>query len=178
MKTCLNVIPGFQFSTEYNPHPAQLIHKLKHLCLQSSLCTWSLDFLSVRTQNIRVGCNNSKTITLNMGAPLGCVLSPLLFTFLTHNCAPKCSTNHIIKFVNDATVVGLISNNDEVNYKNEVSQLVQRYKTNNFILNQMKTKETIEDVRTRQQRHFTLTITGVEWKGLAAPNSQHNTTSW
>ncbi|KAK3519942.1 hypothetical protein QTP70_008205 [Hemibagrus guttatus] len=43
----------------------------------------------------------------------GCVLSPLLFTLLAHDCAAMHSTNHIIKFAVDTTVVGLISKNDE-----------------------------------------------------------------
>uniref|UniRef100_A0A8C2DCQ4 Alkylated DNA repair protein AlkB homologue 8 N-terminal domain-containing protein n=1 Tax=Cyprinus carpio TaxID=7962 RepID=A0A8C2DCQ4_CYPCA len=37
---------------------------------------------------VRVGSNTSSTVTLNTGAPQGCVLSPLLFTLLTHDCTP------------------------------------------------------------------------------------------
>ncbi|XDV14228.1 hypothetical protein PO909_002405, partial [Leuciscus waleckii] len=51
------------------------------------------------------------------GAPQGCVLSPLLFTLLTHDCAAKHSSNHLIKFADDTTVVGLISQNDESAYR-------------------------------------------------------------
>ncbi|XP_018607218.1 insulinoma-associated protein 1a-like [Scleropages formosus] len=43
----------------------------------------------------------------------GCVLSPLLFTLLTHDSVAMHSSNHIIKFTDDTTVVGLISKNDE-----------------------------------------------------------------
>ncbi len=53
----------------------------------------------------------------------GCVLSPLLFTQLTHDCTAKFSSDHIIKFANDTSVVGLISNNDETHYRMEVAQL-------------------------------------------------------
>ncbi|KAK3517276.1 hypothetical protein QTP70_002302 [Hemibagrus guttatus] len=59
----------------------------------------------------------SSTTTLSTGAPQGCVLSPLLFTLLTHNCAAMHSSNHIIKFADDMTVVGLISKNDKSAYR-------------------------------------------------------------
>ncbi len=69
--------------------PQQLTHKLVQLGLNTSLCNWLLDFLTGRPQAVRVGSNTSSTITLNTGAPQGCVLSPLLFTLLTHDCTPS-----------------------------------------------------------------------------------------
>ncbi len=101
------------FSLAFNTIiPQQLINKLNLLGL-NSLCNWILDFLTGRPQTVRVGHNTSSTTTLSTGAPQGCVLSPLLFTLLTHDCTAKFSSNHIIKFADDTTVVGLISNNDE-----------------------------------------------------------------
>ncbi len=101
------------FSSAFNTIiPQQLINKLNLLGLNNSLCNWILDFLTGRPQSVRVGHNTSSTTTLSTGAPQGCVLSPLLFTLLTHDCTAKFSSNHIIKFADDTTVVGLISNND------------------------------------------------------------------
>ncbi len=77
--------------------------------LNNSLCNWILDFLTGRPQSVRVGHNTSSTTTLSTGAPQGCVLSPLLFTLLTHDCTAKFSSNHIIKFADDTSVVGLIT---------------------------------------------------------------------
>ncbi len=90
-----------------------------------SLCNWIMDFLTGRPQSVRVGHNTSSTTTLSTGAPQGCVLSPLLFMLLTHDCTAKFSSNHIIKFGDDTTVVGLISNNDETHYREEVAQLAE-----------------------------------------------------
>ncbi len=84
----------------------QLINKLNPLGLNNSLCNWILDFLTGRPQSVRVGHNTSSTTTLSTGAPQGRVLSPLLFTLLTHDCTAKFSSNHIIKFADDTTVVG------------------------------------------------------------------------
>ncbi|KAK3523418.1 hypothetical protein QTP86_032737 [Hemibagrus guttatus] len=47
------------------------------------------------------------------------MLSPLRFTLLSHDCAPSYSTNHIVKFADDTTVVDLITNNNEANYRSE-----------------------------------------------------------
>ncbi len=121
------------FSSAFNTIiPQQLIHKLVQLGLNTSLCNWLLDFLTGRPQAVRVGSNTSSTITLNTGAPQGCVLSPLLFTLLTHNCTPSNNSNLFIKFADDTTVVGLISNRDETNYRSEVCRLAGWCSDNNL----------------------------------------------
>ena len=55
------------------------------------------------------GGNN---ISTNIGAPQGCVRSPLLCSIFTHDCVAMHTSNLIIKFADDTTVVGLITNND------------------------------------------------------------------
>ncbi len=140
----------FDFSSAFNTIiPQQLINKLNLLGLNNSLCNWILDFLTGRPQSVRVGHNTSSTTTLSTGAPQGCVLSPLLFTLLTHDCTAKFSSNHI-KFADDTTVVGLISNN-----------ALQRgwCGANNLSLNVEKTKEVVVDFRRRNSiDHPPLTI--------------------
>ena len=83
------------------------------LGLDPTLCNWVLDFLTGRPQVVRVGNNISTPLILNTGAPQGCVLSPLLYSLFTHDCVAMHGSNSIIKFADDTTVVGLITNNDE-----------------------------------------------------------------
>ncbi len=117
------------------------------------------DGLTGRPQSVRVGHNTSSTTTLSTGAPQGCVLSPLLFTLLTHDCTAKFSSNHIIKFADDTTVVGFISNNNETHYREEVAQLAEWCGANNVSLNVEKTKEVVLDFRRRNSiDHPPLTI--------------------
>ncbi|TWW57011.1 hypothetical protein D4764_08G0009980 [Takifugu flavidus] len=97
---------------------------------------------------------------LSTGAPQGCVLSPLLFTLLTHDSVPSNNTNHIMKFADGMTVVGLIANNNEAAYRCEVSQLVQCCKDNNHFLNIENTKEMVNDFRRRPPQCPPLTING------------------
>uniref|UniRef100_A0A3B1K880 Reverse transcriptase domain-containing protein n=1 Tax=Astyanax mexicanus TaxID=7994 RepID=A0A3B1K880_ASTMX len=149
------------FSSAFNTIvPQQLIHKLDSLGLSTSLCNWLLDFLTGRPQAVRVGSSKSSITTLNTGAPQGCVLSPLLFTLLTHDCTPAHTSNLFVKFADDTTVVGLISNNDESHYRSEVSRLASWCKHNNLSLNTEKTKEIVVDFRRTHTLHTPLFING------------------
>ncbi|KAJ8407061.1 hypothetical protein AAFF_G00287370 [Aldrovandia affinis] len=56
-------------------------------------------------------------------------------------------TNTIIKFADDTTVMGLIKNNDETAYREEIQHLATWCADNNLALNTKKTKELIVDFR-------------------------------
>ncbi|KAJ8342792.1 hypothetical protein SKAU_G00327200 [Synaphobranchus kaupii] len=71
-------------------------------------------------QVVKMGNKISSPLILNTGAPQGCVLSPLLYSLYTHDCVATHSSNVIIKFADDMTVVGLTTNNDESAYREEV----------------------------------------------------------
>lgn len=65
------------FSSAFiNIVPTRLHSKLVNLGLNTSLCAWILDFLSNRSQVVRVGKHTSSPRTLITGSPQGCVLSP------------------------------------------------------------------------------------------------------
>ncbi|KAK1796497.1 hypothetical protein P4O66_009530, partial [Electrophorus voltai] len=117
------------FSSAFNTIvPQHLIGKLSLLGLNTSLCNWILDFLTGRPQSVRIGSSTSNTTTLSTGAPQGSVLSPLLFTLLC-DCAAMHSSNHIIKFANDTTVVGLINKDNESAYRKEVRELESKVRS-------------------------------------------------
>ncbi len=127
--------------------PIKLAVKLSDLGLNTSLCDWIQDFLTARPQVVKVGQFTSNSITLNVGAPQGCVLSPLLYSLYTHDCVSSHSSTSIIKFADDTVVLGLISNNDETAYLDEVERLTSWCQDNRLSYNMSKTKELIVDFR-------------------------------
>ncbi len=138
----------FIYSSAFNTIvPIKLASKLTDLGLNSSLCDWIQDFLTGRPQVVKVGQFISNSITLNVGAPQGCVLSPLLYSLYTHDCVSSHSSTSIIKFADDTVVLGLISNNDETAYLDEVERLTSWCQDNCLSLNVTKTKELIVDFR-------------------------------
>ncbi|KAK1804731.1 hypothetical protein P4O66_003584 [Electrophorus voltai] len=107
-----------------------------------------------RPQSVRVGNCASSTVTLSTGAPQGCVLSPLLYSLYTYDCTATSSSNIIVKFADDTVVVGLISDNDERTYLEEIKHLENWCQENNLLLNVSKTKELIVDCSKKQVRHY------------------------
>uniref|UniRef100_A0A8K9USR6 Reverse transcriptase domain-containing protein n=1 Tax=Oncorhynchus mykiss TaxID=8022 RepID=A0A8K9USR6_ONCMY len=148
--------------------PSKLVIKLETLGLDPALCNWVLDFLTGRPQVVRVGNNISSPLILNTGAPEGCVLSPLLYSLFTHDCVATHASNSIIKFADDTTVVGLITNNDETAYREEVRALGVWCQKNNLTLNVNKTKEMIVDFRKQQREHPPIHIDGTVVERVAS----------
>ena len=110
---------------DYSSVSSKLITKLRILGLNTFLCNWILDFLTGHPQVVRVGSSTSATLMLNTGAPQGCVLSTLLYSLFTHDCMTSHDSHTIIKFADDTTVVGLITDNDETAYREEVGDLAR-----------------------------------------------------
>ena len=102
----------------------------------------------------------STPLTTCTGAPQGCVLSSLLFSLYTNGCLSKHPSVKRIKFADDTTMPGLISNNDETAYRTEVQDLVDWCDCNNLILNTTKTHELIIDFRKSPSNKSPLNIKG------------------
>ena len=75
------------------------------------------------------------------------MLSPLFFSLFTHDCVATNSSNVIVKFADDTTVIGLITDGDETAYREEVRALSSWYQDNNLQLNLSKTTGMIVDYR-------------------------------
>ncbi|TWW77638.1 hypothetical protein D4764_12G0010280 [Takifugu flavidus] len=79
---------------------------------------WITHFLTDRRQYVRLGKTVSDSITISTGSPQGC----------------------LIKFADDTTLIGLISDGDETAYRREVARLVSWCGHNNLQLNAQKTE--------------------------------------
>lgn len=109
----------------------------------------------MRTQSAMISNHTWSTTSLPGGPP-----KTQLFTLLTNDCTPTCSSNHFVKFAaDDTTVLGLISNKDESNYRNEVNQLDKQCNYN-LSINVRKTKKINGFFQRAHIKHPLLTISG------------------
>ena len=151
------------FSSAFNTIvPHKLFSKLTDMCVEEFLCKWVLDFLLDRSQVVRVGSSTSRSLTLNIGASQGCVLSPLLFSLFTNDNVSHDPSVVILKFSDDTTLEGLISDGDESAYRAEVARVSGWCVANDLDLNVTKTKEMVFDRRKNKSPLLPLTINGAE----------------
>lgn len=149
---CTVVICGFNTIL-----PSRLFHKMSNLCIPHNICLWIQDFLTNRLQSVMMGPRYSSSLSFSTGAPQGCILSPFLYSLYIHDCTHAHSTNVIIKFADDTTVVGLISEGEETAYREAVRRLTEWCAINNLTLNK-KTKKMMIDFRRKKNDHQPLTI--------------------
>ena len=147
------------YSSAFNTIIPDLLHsKLTHLNIHPLTCLWITDFLTNRRQYVRLGPHLSQPRTVNTGAPQGCVLSPLLFSLYTNDCSSGDPSVKTIKYADDTTMIGLISNNNESAYRREVGHLESWCAVSNLELNVNKTVEVIVDFRKKVPTHLPLVI--------------------
>ena len=136
------------YSSAFNTmQPHILISRLAEYNIPARLQLLVLDFLTNRQQYVRTECKKSSTITINTVAPQGCVLSAFLFIVYTNALSLSSENCKIIKYADDTVVIGLISDNNEKEYKSTIDY-VSHWCSDNFLnLNASKTKEIVFNMR-------------------------------
>lgn len=104
---------------------------------------WIVNYLTNRSQFVRLGSCTSETIVSNTGAPQGTVMSPFLFCIYTADCRSSNDMCPLIKFADDTALIGLISNDDDSMFLNVVQNFTKYCKESFLELNVSKTKEMI-----------------------------------
>lgn len=112
----------------------------------TSICDCILSFHTQQQQVVKMGKRTSSCITVN-SPPQGCILITLLFSLLTYDYAASHTSNEIIKYADDTTVVGLIKDEDDAAYRMEVEWLTTWCRIHSLLLNVSKTKEMVIDFR-------------------------------
>ena len=74
----------------------------------------------------------------------------MLYSLFTHDCLSCHVRTKILKFADDTTVIGLVTNADESEYRDQVNKLISWCNDNNLELNVNKTKEMIVDFRRKK----------------------------
>ena len=136
------------FSSAFNTiQPHILMKKLIEMNVNSNIILWIHSFLTERVQYVNFNGTKSGVIIINTGAPQGCVLSAFLFTIYTTDCTSSSKQVVILKYADDTVIIGLLSNNDETSYRQEVMKFCKWCDDNYLNLNVSKTKEMLVDFR-------------------------------
>ena len=140
----------FDFSSAFNTiQPHLLVQKLLNHNIPGSILAWILNYLTDRSQYVRITSKRtlSHCLQSNTGAPQGTVLAPFLFTLYTSDCRSSEPSCPLIKFADDTAMIGLIKDNDDTIYQQQLAMFVNHCDANFLELNVSKTKEMIIDFR-------------------------------
>lgn len=101
------------FSSAFNTiQPLLLADRLHHFKLDPNLISWITDFLTNRSQCVRVNDVFSSVLSSSIGSLQGCCLSSLLFILYTNECRNNVSNGHILKFADDTVIVSLLQGDE------------------------------------------------------------------
>ncbi|KAI4887201.1 hypothetical protein NFI96_031265, partial [Prochilodus magdalenae] len=120
-------ITFFDFSSAFNTiQPGLLKDKLEHVGVESHLSNWILDYLTNQPQYVRArDCVSDKAADFMYSSP---------------NC-------HLQKFSDDSAIVGLITNEEDSEYRELIQDFVDWCLQNHLQINAGKTKELVVDFR-------------------------------
>lgn len=103
------------FSSAFNTiQPYLLAENLISLFkLDFNIVGWIVDFLTDRSQCVKVNGVYSKQLYSSTGSPQGCCLSPLLYIMYTNDCQSTHENRHIMKFADDSVIVSLLQGQEQ-----------------------------------------------------------------
>ncbi|KAK0147984.1 hypothetical protein N1851_002885 [Merluccius polli] len=107
--------------------PSKRVSKLVDLGLETYICSWIFDFLMGRPQIVRIGSHTFSSLILNKAHHRA-----LLYSLFTYDKSKAPMSN--LQFADDTTILGLIMDNDETVYREEVRTPTSRCQDNNLSL--------------------------------------------
>ena len=133
------------FSSAFNTIvPNILLKRLSELGVPYYLLSFIKAFLTDRQQYVRIGNNHSDILNCDIGAPQGCVLSPILFSIYTSFIQSKHENVKILKYADDMAIVGLLNfKTDSSFYFDAVDNFLEQCHSVNLLINAKKTKEMV-----------------------------------
>ena len=136
----------FDFSSTFNTiQPVLLRDKMVRAGVDVPLAEWTLNYLTNRPQFVRTRDSVSDLLTCSMGAPQGKVLAPILFTLYTADFRHNSDDWVLLKFSDLYAIVGLISDDDDAEYRRLTQDFVDWCRPNHLLINAGKTKEMVVD---------------------------------
>jgi hypothetical protein len=119
-----------------------VINKLHSLGVHECLVKWCANFLSGRTQRVKIGNFTSPTVEMHAGCPQGTLLGPLAFVAHINDLQPEGKVV-TIKYVDDTSVLCTTDGDDDNTMQQVCSYLNDWACHNNMVFNVKKTKEMV-----------------------------------
>lgn len=150
------------FSSAFNTLQPHILASRLTSCfhLDDQLILWILDFLSNRTQKVRVNNIFSDLRSTSTGSPQGCVLSPLLFILYTDDCRSTQPNCHLVKYADDTVLLSLHSGPAQ-HHGPVLQEFVEWCDSSKLDLNITKTKEMVVTFSSRQRELAAAAITRI-----------------
>lgn len=133
--------------------------------MDDQLTLWILDFLTVRSQRVRVNNTFSDLQHTSTGSPQGCVLSPLLFILYIDDCRSTQPQCHLVKYADDTVLLSLLSGPSQ-HHGSALKEFVEWCDSSCLELNVSKTKEIVVTFSNRQRELAAASITSIHRKSV------------
>ncbi|TWW71212.1 putative RNA-directed DNA polymerase from transposon BS [Takifugu flavidus] len=115
--------------------PSLLRGKIEGAGVDCHLAAWTTDYLTNRLQYMRLRDCEFDVVVCNPGAPQGTVLSPFLFTLYTSDFSHNLDSCHLQKFSDDTAIIGRVSEGNELEYREVITNFVAWCKLNHLHIN-------------------------------------------
>ncbi|XP_056908721.1 uncharacterized protein LOC130536643 [Takifugu flavidus] len=153
----------FDFSSAFNTiQPSLLRGKMEGAGVDCHLAAWTTDYLTNRLQYVRVRDCESDMVVCSTGAPQGTVLSPFLFTLYTSDFSHNSDSCHLQKFSDDTAIAGRVSEGNELEYREVITNFVAWCELNHLRINASKTKEVVIDFSRKASHIAPMNIQGLD----------------
>ena len=117
-----------------------LVRKLLALDMPVGVSCWIIDFLTDRTQRVKLGNDCvSEWRKVPAGVPQGTKLGPWLFILMIDDI--DTSNAELWKYVDDTTIAECVDKNKNSTIQSDVEELIAKSNCNKFQLNEAKCKE-------------------------------------
>ncbi|TWW77998.1 putative RNA-directed DNA polymerase from transposon BS [Takifugu flavidus] len=118
--------------------------------------------VGTKLQYVRLHDCESEVVVCSTGAPQGTVLSPFLFTLYTSDFSHNSDSCHLQKFSDDTAIVGRVSEGNELEYREVITNFVAWCELNHLRINTSKTKEVVIDFSRKAPHTAPVNIQGLD----------------
>ncbi|TWW56850.1 hypothetical protein D4764_08G0008370 [Takifugu flavidus] len=129
---------------------------------RSRLSPGCLDHRLPHQQYVRLRDCESDMVVCSMGALQGTVLSPFLFTLYSSDFSHNSDSCHLQKFSDDTAIVGRVSEGNELEYREVITNFVAWCELNHLRINTSKTKEVVIDFSRKASHTAPVNIQGLD----------------